>query len=177
MGLLSFARSIFQKSHTRLADSPRSGQHPSEPSSAVSTHGIQEEPDVPLPPVRIAFSDDDDFETDVVGESFRQPALSALAARIGIDKRGRRTFLASLRAEPDNAYDKNAVAVLAADTGDHLGYLSRELAPLYQRGLFQRRRRREAQSRRLPRPHGTQCDSGPAVTGETGASRSRVPRG
>jgi hypothetical protein len=138
MGLLSFARSIFQKSHRRPADSPPSHQHPSEPSSAVSTHGIQDEADVPLPPVRIAFSDDDDFETDVVGESFRQPALSALGARIGIDERGRRTFLAGLRAEPDNAFDRNAVAVLAADTGDHLGYLARDLAPLYQSGLLRR---------------------------------------
>jgi hypothetical protein len=104
----------------------------------MATDVIQDEPDVPLPPVRIAFSDDDDFETDVVGESFRQPALNALAARIAIDNRGRRTFLAELRAEPDNVYDKNAVAVLAADTGDHLGYLSRELAPSYNSGLLQR---------------------------------------
>src|SRR5260370_1257115 len=133
MGLLSLARSIFGKSHRPLADSPRSGLLHSEP-AVVATHAIQDEPDVPLPPVRVALSDDDDFETDVVGESFRQPALSALEARIGIDNRGRRTFLAGLRAEPDNVYDKNAVAVLAADTGDHLGYLSGELAPLCRNG-------------------------------------------
>ena len=79
-------------------------------------------------------SDDDDFETEVVGESFRQLELRALDARIGIDVRGRRSFWARLRPDPQNPYDANAVAVLAADNGDPLGHLPRELAPSTSRG-------------------------------------------
>jgi hypothetical protein len=82
------------------------------------------------------LSDDDDFETEVVGESFRQLELRALDARLGSDSRGRRTFLARLRPDPHNAYDSNAVAVIAADNGDHLGHLPRELAPIYQSPLL-----------------------------------------
>jgi hypothetical protein len=83
-------------------------------------------------------ADDDDFETDVVGESFRQEALRRLVERVRLDQRGRRLFMANLRPEPDNPYDVNAVAVHAADDGSHLGYLSRELAPTYQRHLVER---------------------------------------
>jgi hypothetical protein len=93
---------------------------------------------MPLPPVRVSFSEDDNFETDVVGESFRQSELRALDARAVIDNQGRRTFLAGLRAEPDNPHDRNAVAVLAADNGDRLGYLSRERAAIYHRALLER---------------------------------------
>ena len=92
---------------------------------------------MPLPPVRIPLSDDD-FETEVVGESFRQSELAALDARVSIDNQGRKTFVAALRADPNNAHDKNAVAVLAVDNGDHLGYLSRDLAPIYHSALLQR---------------------------------------
>ena len=83
-------------------------------------------------------SEDDDFETEVVGESFRQLELRALDERIGIDVRGRRTFWARLRPDPQNSYDANAVAVLAADNADHLGHLPRELAPFYQSPLLAR---------------------------------------
>ena len=46
--------------------------------------------------------------------------------------------MAGLRAEPDNPHDKNAVAVVAVDTGAQLGYFSRELAPTYQSALLKR---------------------------------------
>jgi hypothetical protein len=84
------------------------------------------------------FSDDDDFETEVVGESFRQHELCALGARIGSDSRGRRTFMARLRPDPHNPHDPNAVAVVAADNNDHLGHLPRELAVIYQLPLLTR---------------------------------------
>lgn len=135
MGLFSFVRSLFQ-----------TGQRPSGDTGHVSPPLVDEaeqvvpKRDTELAPVRIAFSEDDDFETDVVGESFRQPALAALALRVGIDPRGRRTFLAGLRPEPDNSFDRHAVAVTAADTDDHLGYLARDLAGEYQPALLQRGR-------------------------------------
>jgi HIRAN domain len=91
--------------------------------------------DEPVPP---GFSDDDDFETEVVGESFRQHELRALDARIGSDSRGRRTFMARLRPEPHNPHDPNAVVVIAADNNDHLGHLPRELAVTYQLPLLTR---------------------------------------
>ena len=92
---------------------------------------------MPLPLVRPAFSDDDDFESEIVGESFRQDELHELASRINCDHQGRRTFMASLRPEPDNPKDPNAVAVLATDNGDHLGYLSRDMAPAYHDPLLE----------------------------------------
>ena len=91
--------------------------------------------DEPVPP---GFSDDDDFETEVVGESFRQRELLALDARIGSDSRGRRTFMARLRPDPHNPHDPNAIAVVAADNNDHLGHLPRELAIIYQPPLLTR---------------------------------------
>jgi hypothetical protein len=83
------------------------------------------------------LSDDDDFETEIVGESFRQDELHELASRVDLDKHGRRTFVACLRAEPENTHDKSAVAVLATDNGAHLGYLSRDSAPAYHSALLQ----------------------------------------
>ena len=91
--------------------------------------------DEPVPP---GFSDDDDFETEVVGESFRQGELRSLNARIDTDSRGRRTFMARLRPDPHNPHDPHAVAVVAADNDDHLGHLPRELAIIYQPPLLTR---------------------------------------
>jgi hypothetical protein len=88
--------------------------------------------------IRIDLSDDDDFETEVVGESHRQRELRDLEARISTDALGRRTFLANLRSEPENRADRNAVAVLAADNEEHLGYLTREVAENYHSALHQR---------------------------------------
>ena len=89
-------------------------------------------------PAHVGFSDDDDFETEVVGESFRQAALLALNARVDADLLGRRTFVARLRAEPQNLRDSTAVAVHAADSDDHLGYLSRDVAATYHDSVLQR---------------------------------------
>ncbi len=88
-------------------------------------------------PARPELSDDDDFETEIVGESFRQDELHELASRVDVDNQGRRTFVACLRPEPENTHDKNAVAVLANDNGAHLGYLSRDTAPTYHHALLQ----------------------------------------
>ena len=92
---------------------------------------------MPSPPVRLSFTDED-YKTAIVGESYRQPELEALDARTPTDHLGRKTFVAGLRAEPDNPHDKNAVAVVAVDTGAQLGYFSRELAPTYQSALLKR---------------------------------------
>ena len=89
-------------------------------------------------PAHVGFSDDDDFETEVVGESFRQAPLLALNARVDTDLLGRRTFVARLRAEPQNPRDSTAVAVHAADSDDHLGYLSRAVAAAYHDSVLQR---------------------------------------
>lgn len=71
----------------------------------------------------------DDNYQPVVGESHYQDALSATAriCRPGEDERP--MFRAYLVAEPENAYDRDAIAV----HGDHgkLGYLSREDAQRY----------------------------------------------
>jgi hypothetical protein len=86
----------------------------------------------------VGFTDDDDFETEVVGESFRQAALLALDARTTLDSQGRKTFVAFLHPEADNEHDRNAVAVRAADNGDHLGYMPRDAAAAYHEPLAQR---------------------------------------
>ena len=59
-------------------------------------------------PVRPDLSDDDDFETEIVGESFKQNELHELASRVDVDNQGRKTFVAFLRADEENHYDKNA---------------------------------------------------------------------
>src|SRR5690606_15901001 len=62
----------------------------------------------------------DPFTTDVVGESYRQDALVALAPTLGSD----REFVAALVPEPTNPHDGNAVKVCIAATDEHVGYLS-----------------------------------------------------
>ena len=135
MGLLSFLRSIF-----RVDQKPSPTRRAGDPiltSFGLSAVSVGEH-EISLPPVRIDFSDEDDFETDVVGESFRQDDLAALAGRVDVDSRGRRTFVARLRPEPGNPYASHAVAVVTADTGDQLGYLARDLARELQSALLQR---------------------------------------
>ncbi|WP_395543271.1 HIRAN domain-containing protein [Neotabrizicola sp. sgz301269] len=63
-----------------------------------------------------------DFEFEIVGESHYQDALEVIAGR----KEEEGKWLeceATLRAEPDNPYDKNAVAVFIRQK--KVGYLSR----------------------------------------------------
>ncbi|HEY8549701.1 MAG TPA: hypothetical protein VIL35_07090, partial [Vicinamibacterales bacterium] len=86
MGLLSFLRSIF-----RVDQKPSPTRRAGDPiltSFGLSAVSVGEH-EISLPPVRIDFSDEDDFETDVVGESFRQDNLAALAGRVDVDSRGR----------------------------------------------------------------------------------------
>ncbi len=59
----------------------------------------------------------------IVGEAGYQPYIKKLA------KRSRRVQIV-LRAEPENPYDHNAVAVLVE--GSVVGYLARDLAPQWQ---------------------------------------------
>ena len=94
-------------------------------------------PSVAQPPAAAAANDQapsfaelpDDNYQPVVGESHYQDALAATAriCRPGEDERP--MFRAYLVAEPENAYDRDAIAVY----GDHgkLGYLSREDAQRY----------------------------------------------
>ena len=67
--------------------------------------------------------------TEVVGESFYQPALKRLLKNEG------REFTATVRPEPENPHDVNAVAVLAP-SGDKLGHLSRGFAKTFQQKLL-----------------------------------------
>lgn len=64
----------------------------------------------------------------VVGESFCQDELVRL--RDAFDALGRdgRGFVATLRPEPDNPHDANAVLVLLDPNGQKLGYLPRDVA-------------------------------------------------
>lgn len=66
------------------------------------------------------------YRVPIVGESHRQSELRALSA--GRCERGECVeFLAMLMPEPDNKFDRNAVAIYRQD-GGQIGYLSRELA-------------------------------------------------
>ncbi len=59
----------------------------------------------------------------IVGEASYQTIISKIAKR-------REPFSITLRAEPTNPYDRNAVAVLV--DGEVVGYLARDLAPRWQ---------------------------------------------
>lgn len=65
----------------------------------------------------------------VVGESYYQNALRATRATCKRGPEGRLTFTAILVAEPDNPYDRNAIAVHSSR--GKLGHLSRENARAY----------------------------------------------
>jgi hypothetical protein len=69
------------------------------------------------------------FTVPIVGESYYQDELLRLSA--GRCARGESVdFLALLMPEPDNKYDRNAVAIYCQD-GDKIGHLSREMAEEY----------------------------------------------
>jgi hypothetical protein len=72
------------------------------------------------------------YFVEVVGESNYQDALVALRRSLG----GSRECTVLLAAEPDNAFDKNAV-VVKSSAGLTLGYLTREDAARYQQVLLQ----------------------------------------
>ncbi len=71
----------------------------------------------------------------VVGESHYQETLRQLSDFFALIGRGERTFTATLKPEPANAYDSNAVAV-TTDDGTTIGYLAREMAETYQKRLL-----------------------------------------
>lgn len=82
----------------------------------------------------------------VAGESFHQPALRkllkelrVLAGDLGLSRDEfndfGRDFTATLMAEPENAHDSNAIAVLGPD-GQVLGHLRRSVAAEYQKRLL-----------------------------------------
>lgn len=90
----------------------------------------------PVPVVAPAVADrfaplPDDHHMKVVGESHCQDALRALAGRCAPGEDGRPSFSANLIPEPENQFDRNAVAVYGP-TG-RLGYLAREDAERYRR--------------------------------------------
>ena len=71
-----------------------------------------------------------DFNQPIVGEASYQDELRRIAA--GRTQRGERVeFRVVLISEPNNKYDRNAVAV-HAENGGVIGYLSREDAREYQ---------------------------------------------
>lgn len=79
-----------------------------------------------------------DESLEVVGESFHQDALTAIARAHGAGRLVdgvRVDILATLLAEPANPYDSNAVAVYI--DGHHVGHLSRRDAVLFQPVVMQ----------------------------------------
>jgi hypothetical protein len=71
----------------------------------------------------------------VVGESHYQEKLRALSDAFETLRRDERTFTATLKPEPANAFDTNAVAV-TTDDGTTIGYLAREMAVTFQKRLL-----------------------------------------
>lgn len=63
------------------------------------------------------------FDLEVVGESYRQDALSEICGG-KVAGGHRKNFEATLVPEPQNQYDENAVKVYVS--GKHVGYLSRD---------------------------------------------------
>ena len=101
----------------RLFGSPSSA--PPGTTNAVVLHG-------PLPQKQA-------FPVEVVGESYYQDALwEAVRTRRAVDERREHTR-ALLMHEPDNQYDRNAIAVLAETPSGYkkVGHLSRKLAAEY----------------------------------------------
>lgn len=86
----------------------------------------------------IKLSIDDGFPLEVRGESFHQPAIRALVDAAGdreIDEdRLKASLVVSMRREPENPHDANAVAVCSIK-GELLGHLPRELAAEYSSAL------------------------------------------
>jgi hypothetical protein len=71
-------------------------------------------------------------EVEVVGESYRQEALASIAGPKGPD--GKRVLTgATLRCEPDNPHDPNAIRVEVM--GQHVGYVGRDAAGRVSRAL------------------------------------------
>lgn len=85
-----------------------------------------------LPPGRFAPLPGDGF-VRVVGESYCQSALAALASKCVPGVEGRPTFPTALVPEPENPYDENAVAIIA-ETG-RVGHLPRDTAISYRRTM------------------------------------------
>lgn len=90
------------------------------------------------PPLRFsrqlgAVVGDGQFRFPIVGESHYQAALAEFAG--GYDKSGRRNVAAAamLVPEADNPYDLNAVAVQIE--GQTVGYLARDVAPVFRAAL------------------------------------------
>jgi hypothetical protein len=109
------------------------------------------EPAAPL--VRALMFEPDDaehveYDVDVVGESFYQPALDEIAGGRTPEGCVNREHVAALVPEPQNSYDKQAVAVLIE--GRLVGHLSREDARAY--GVVIRRCR---DADRYPAVHAT----------------------
>jgi hypothetical protein len=71
----------------------------------------------------------------VVGESKYQPALRTLSDLFVLIERTERTFTATLKPEPANSVDPNAV-VVTTDDGTTIGYLARDMAVTFQKRLL-----------------------------------------
>ena len=74
----------------------------------------------------------------VVGEASYQETLRQLSDFLLLIERTERTFIATLKPEPRNAYDPNAVAVTTEDDTT-IGYLARDMAETFQKRLLRQR--------------------------------------
>lgn len=76
----------------------------------------------------VYLDNDGEYETDVVGESHYQDALERICG--GRTEEGHEfACLATLKPEPDNPHDPNAVAVWIQ--GEKVGYLARPMAAAF----------------------------------------------
>ena len=97
------------------------GEHDVQPSGPISADAVR---------VRsLIFDRSDDHVIDVVGESFRQGELGALAGARGQNGVERAEHVAGLMLEPSNPVDRNAIEVQI--NGMRVGYLSRADAAAY----------------------------------------------
>ena len=76
------------------------------------------------------------YEIEIVGESNYQKHITAIFNLVGRD-----SFTITLRPEPANRYDSNAVAVLAA--GECVGYIKRDSAESWQKTALAAKSRKE----------------------------------
>ena len=95
------------------------------------------------PPARLVLLGKSGWPEDVevVGETYHQEAIKALFNAVGDDSGGVLNRTGVLRAEPDNPYDRNAVAVVIDDMV--VGHVPATIAPVIQPLVLQAARRNE----------------------------------
>jgi hypothetical protein len=103
--------------------------------SAASRPAAQRQP-APKPPEPAPVNlSSGSFDFPIVGESYRQRQIRRVAALAARNERGYLEFDVTLRREPTNKADRNAIAVFGPG-GNHLGYFAREDARVLNRHFW-----------------------------------------